>query len=154
MWPVASLTSPPSAESRITSLILKIFEANGQLLAAGDRLVAPLGLTSARWQVLGAIDAGSEQLSVADVARRLHVSRQAVQRITNELADAEILTFADNPRHKRSPLVRFTDRGRTVYEDALALQLPWAEALAAGLAPAQIEAAVDTLEHLLKQLAD
>ena len=151
---MASLTSFPHAGSGITTLILKIFEANGQLLAAGDRLVAPLGLTSARWQVLGAIDAGSEQLSVADLARRLHVSRQAVQRITNELVDAKLLTFADNPRHKRSPLVRFTGRGRTVYEEALALQRPWAEALAAGLAPEQIEAAIETLEQLLKQIDD
>jgi hypothetical protein len=38
-----------------TALILEVFRFNGRLLAAGDKLVANLGLTSARWQVLGAI---------------------------------------------------------------------------------------------------
>ena len=37
----------------ITDLILETFRLNGQLLAAGDALVSDVGLTSARWQVLG-----------------------------------------------------------------------------------------------------
>ena len=39
----------------VTQLILDVFRLNGRLLIAGDRLVGELGLTSARWQVLGAI---------------------------------------------------------------------------------------------------
>ena len=39
----------------LTQLILEVFRVNGGLLSAGDRLVADLGLTSARWQVLGAV---------------------------------------------------------------------------------------------------
>jgi hypothetical protein len=38
-----------------TQLILDTFRANGLLLAAGDELTAPKGLTAARWQVLGAL---------------------------------------------------------------------------------------------------
>jgi len=38
-----------------TELVLETFQFNGRLLAAGDRLAKPLGLTSSRWQVLGAI---------------------------------------------------------------------------------------------------
>ncbi|WP_349017006.1 hypothetical protein [Bradyrhizobium sp. Arg237L] len=38
-----------------TQLILEAFRLNGGLITAGDRLVADLGLTSARWQVLGVI---------------------------------------------------------------------------------------------------
>jgi hypothetical protein len=39
----------------LTELILTMFRANNLTLAWGDRLVSPLGLTSARWQILGAI---------------------------------------------------------------------------------------------------
>jgi len=42
----------------MTNLILEIFRVNGLLLAAGDRLTRDLGLTSARWQVLGALAEG------------------------------------------------------------------------------------------------
>ncbi|TIW72492.1 MAG: MarR family transcriptional regulator, partial [Mesorhizobium sp.] len=39
----------------LSDLILDLFRLNSRISAAGDRLVADLGLTSARWQVLGAI---------------------------------------------------------------------------------------------------
>src|SRR5439155_1035334 len=39
----------------ILLLMLDLFRLNSLLLTAGDRLVARLGLTSARWQILGAI---------------------------------------------------------------------------------------------------
>ena len=44
----------PGGEA-LTDLFLAVFRLNGRLLAAGDHLVSDLGLTSARWQVLGAI---------------------------------------------------------------------------------------------------
>ena len=44
----------PGGEA-LTDLVLAVFRLNGRLLTAGDRLVSDLGLTSARWQVLGAI---------------------------------------------------------------------------------------------------
>jgi len=44
----------PTGEAA-TELILSAFRANGLLLDAGDMLSVDEGLTSARWQVLGAI---------------------------------------------------------------------------------------------------
>src|SRR5205814_345438 len=55
----------------VTELILEVFRLNGRLLAAGDRLVADLGLTSARWQVLGAIALASSPMPVAWIARNM-----------------------------------------------------------------------------------
>lgn len=34
-------------------LILEVFRLNGTLIAQGDQKVAPFGLSSARWQVMG-----------------------------------------------------------------------------------------------------
>ena len=38
-----------------TEIMLAVFRVNGRLLEKGDQLVLPLSLTSARWQVLGAV---------------------------------------------------------------------------------------------------
>jgi len=43
------------AGDALTDLMLDLFRLNSLLLTSGDRLVAGLGLTSARWQILGAI---------------------------------------------------------------------------------------------------
>src|SRR5260221_10621052 len=93
-------TSTPVAVPRthaLTELMLEVFRLNGRLLASGDRLVAALGLTSARWQVLGAISLGGNRLPVAHIARNMGLTRQAVQRVVNELAAAGLVDFPPNP---------------------------------------------------------
>ena len=79
----------------VTELILETFRLNGQLLEAGDRLTAPLGLSSARWQVLGAIEAEARPLTVAQIGRRMGLSRQAVQRLVNDLERLGFVSLED-----------------------------------------------------------
>lgn len=147
----APKTDPSASPDDLTGLIFRIFQANGRLLAAGDDLVASLGLTSARWQVLGAVAAG-EPRPVAQLARDLGVSRQAVQRIANALAREDVLAFRPNPLHKRAQLVEMTGTGRDLYEKALEFQRPWAEDLAAGLGRAEVGAACDLIDRFLERL--
>jgi hypothetical protein len=66
------------AGSALTDLVLEVFRLNGRLLAAGDRMTRPSGQTSARWQVLGAIN--PEPRTVAQIARVMGLARQSVQR--------------------------------------------------------------------------
>ena len=117
----------------LTDLILALFRVNNLTLAWGDRLVAPLGLTSARWQILGAIVYADRPQPVAWLARDLGANRQNVQRIVNDLAKEGIVAFAPNPHHKRAQLVVLTPRGRAVYDEALRLYDPQIDALAEGL---------------------
>ena len=86
-----------SGRAALTELILEVFRLNGHLLAAGDALVRDLGLTSARWQVIGAIALSPVPLSVSQVARNMGLSRQNVQRIANELESQGVLQFEPNP---------------------------------------------------------
>ena len=132
----------------VTDLILRIFRVNGSLLHAGDRLVAPLGLTSARWQLLGGIAAADEPQPIAQLARAIGISRQAVQRIANELEQEGVIRFRPNPRHKRAQLVLFTPHGQALFDAAIALQEPWAERLAGNLTAEQVETACDALDGL------
>lgn len=141
-----------SSGENLTELILESFRLNGALLAAGDALVDDLGLTSARWQVLGAVALAAVPLPVAHVARNMGLSRQNVQRIADELQAAGLLDFAPNPHHRRAKLVLLTEQGRAIYGAAAERQMPWARALADGLPDASIEAAAELLRTLRGRL--
>ncbi|WP_413991468.1 MarR family winged helix-turn-helix transcriptional regulator [Labrys okinawensis] len=136
----------------ITALILEIFRLNGRLLAAGDKLVAGLALTSARWQVLGAIALAQAPEPVAHLARSMGLNRQGVQRIINELAEEGIVAFRDNPNHRRARLVVLTQKGSEVYAAASRLQQPWAQALAASIDVEDMREATLLLGRLRRRL--
>src|SRR5918999_6306020 len=89
------------AGDTLSNLMLDLFRLNSLLLTAGDRLVAPLGLTSARWQILGAIVAADRPQPVAWLARDLGANRQNVQRIINDLHSEGLVAFDANPHHRR-----------------------------------------------------
>lgn len=137
----------------VTGLVLDLFRVNNRLLAAGDRLVAELGLTSARWQVLGAIVAAEFPQPVAWLARNLGANRQNVQRIVNDLVRERWVAFAPNPHHRRAQLVVLTEDGRQVFQAAMARQAPWAGSLAEGLTVTEIETAHRVLLALRARLA-
>src|SRR5215813_11247121 len=120
-------------EAAVTDLVLETFRLNGRLLASGDALVADLGLTSARWQVIGAVALSPVPLSVAQIARNMGLTRQAVQRLANEMAADGLMRFAPNPHHQRAKLVVLTPTGKSAFAAAMKRQGAWASDLGAGL---------------------
>ncbi len=136
----------------VTELVLETFRLNGQLLAAGDALVAKVGLTSARWQVLGAIALSAAPLPVAHIARNMGLTRQAVQRLANEMERDGFVRFESNPHHRRSKLVILTPHGKAAYDAATKLQRPWARRLADGLTTKRIETATAVLRAIGQRL--
>ena len=54
--------------------------------------------------------------TVPEIARARPVSRQHCQTIVNGLVEQELAEFVDNPKHKKSKLVRVTKKGRARYE--------------------------------------
>ncbi len=124
----------------LTAVILETFKFNGFLLNAGNRLCKPYGLTSARWQVMGAIEIAGQALTVSQIARRMGLSRQGVQRIVNDLSKLEMVTAANNIDHVRAPLINLSQRGRHILEKINRAQIAWVNELAEGLH-------VDSLEN-------
>lgn len=122
-----------SAGEVLTDLVLDLFRLSNRLTTAGDRLVSGLGLTSARWQILGNMIAAGRAQPVAWLARDMGGSRQNIQRIMNELEKEGLVTFKSNPHHRRAHLVELTEQGRKVFAAAMDLQAPWANDLANGL---------------------
>jgi DNA-binding MarR family transcriptional regulator len=133
-----------------TQLVLATFRFNGCLLAAGDRLAKPLGLTSARWQVLGAIE--ERPLSVAQIAKKMGLTRQNVQRIADVLEKEGIVHYAPNPAHQRAKLAGLSRKGARLMGELAALQALWANRISSTTGVAELKGLVATLEKLTSRL--
>ena len=128
-----------------TDLVIEVFRVNGLLLEAGDQLTQPVGLSSARWQVLGVVEHGL--ISVAHVARSMGLARQSVQQTADGLEQDGFITYAENPHHRRSKLMHLTPKGRAALDDVEHRRVAWANAIAGDLAVEDVRAAL----HLLQQ---
>jgi DNA-binding MarR family transcriptional regulator len=138
------------AAKAFTELVLETFRLNGRLLVAGDRLAKPLGLTSSRWQVLGAIE--EKPLSVAQIARKMGLARQNVQRLADALHQEAIVGYNPNPDHQRAKLVWLTDKGRRAMKKLNRSQELWAERIASGTTAADIQPVLDLMKKLRARL--
>lgn len=143
--------SEPSANgSAFTDLILEVFRLNGLLLEAGDRLTHPVGLSSARWQVLGIVE---HQLTpVANVARIMGLTRQSVQQTADTLANDGFITYTDNPHHRRAKLMTITPKGRKALDYIQQCQIDWANQISEPLSLEALKTAVTVLQQLEARL--
>lgn len=145
-------TKRTPAGTALSDLILDLFRLNNGILTGGDRLVSGLGLTSARWQVLGTIIAAEWPQPVAWLARDTGANRQNVQRIVNDLEKEGLVAFETNPHHRRAQLVVLTDKGKQAFESAMRLQAPWINKLAQGIPVADLATTHRVLLALYRNL--
>ncbi len=132
-------------------LVLSVFRLNGLLVAEGDAMTEGLGLTSARWKVIGAIALSSTGLTVPGIARVLGQSRQAVQRITDVMVEDGLLSYNRNPKHKRSVLVTLTEQGKHIYNDLREVQDPWAIETTEDIPVEELDTALRLVRRLIKK---
>ncbi len=132
----------------LTELILEIFRINGEMLSAGNEITKPFGLTSARWQVLGAIELAGQPVTVSQIARRMGLARQGVQRITNDLEKLNLVASAPNIDHKRAPLFFLSDEGEKIMTKVNAAQAKWVNALSDGLSTKTLTQSRDLLQTI------
>ena len=131
-----------------TAVVLEIFRVNGLVLADGNRLAVAEGLTAARWQVLGAVALAGRPLTVPQIARRMGLTRQAVQESVNRLLAEALVEARDNLDHRRSPLIGLTELGSQKYTAIDQRQSRWINQLAAGLRITDLVAAARVLRDL------
>jgi DNA-binding MarR family transcriptional regulator len=141
----------PAGEAA-TEVILSIFRANGLLIAGGDLLGSSEGLTSARWQVMGAIALADRPLTVPQIARRMGLTRQSVHATVKRLVADGLLELAPNADHRRSQLVSLTELGERRYAALDRRQAEWVNRLARGIGRSELEAAARVLDELSARL--
>lgn len=142
------MKKPTPEGEALTHLILETFRLNGEMIAAGNQLTKPHGLTSARWQVMGAIDLEGRSLTVAQIARRMGLSRQAVQRIVNDLVKLDMLFLETNLDHKRAALVAISKKGQKAMEKVSAAQTEWFNQLSEGMSERQLRQTLKVLQSV------
>jgi DNA-binding MarR family transcriptional regulator len=135
-----------------TDVILAVFRLNGLLLDAGNRISGDAGLTSARWQVLGAVALAERSPTVPQIARRMGLTRQSVHATVHRLVEDGLVELTRNDDHQRSPRVRLTSAGADAYRSLDRAQASWVNALTRGLPRDDLLATNGVLEELTRRL--
>lgn len=105
----------PDKAEMLSNVALSIFRLNGLFIEWGNEFCLPHGLTSARWQVMGAIALAAQPPSVPQIAACMGITRQGVQKQVNLLIEEGIVQRRPNPAPdlataRRSTLLRFQRR--------------------------------------------
>jgi DNA-binding MarR family transcriptional regulator len=141
-----------AAGEAATDVILSTFRANGAFLASGNRIAGAVGLTSARWQVLGAIAQAQRPLTVPQIARRMGLTRQSTQATVSQLRRDGFVAVGENPDHRRSPVIVLTEPGRQRFTEVDRKQISWVNQLAAGMDPDELAITARVLRELTARL--
>jgi DNA-binding MarR family transcriptional regulator len=137
-----------TAGDAFSGLVVRLFRLNGLLAAEGETLARPTGQTTARWQVLAMVE--DAPLTVAQIARTLGLARQSVQRVADALEQVGMVTYEDNPRHRRARLVTLTEEGRVTLSTIQAAQRPWADTLGKSVGERELRQAILVLDRVLE----
>lgn len=137
--------------SAFTELLLVVLSVHGLLMAAGDEITRPVGLSSARWQVLGVVEHGP--VTVAEIAKTMGLARQSVQEVSDALDEAGFVTYQENPRHRRAKLVALTEKGRRALDVVIDAQRSWASRIGRAASLEGIQAATEVLSALQAALS-
>jgi DNA-binding MarR family transcriptional regulator len=128
-------------------VILETFRLNARLLEIAQERAAAGGLTAAWWQVLGGVI--DEPRSVADVGRRMGVTRQAVQRIADLLVERGLAEYRPNPAHRRAKLLACTEAGYWAIRQISLVQRPWADRVGEAIGAETLQQTLATMRALV-----
>jgi DNA-binding MarR family transcriptional regulator len=116
----------PAGEAFNNVLVL-VLRLHGSFTAAGEALARPAGQTLARWVVLD--QCRDTPATVSDIARRLRLARQSVQRIADLLVADGLGIYQANPHHQRAKLLELTQGGQAALRIIDTSQHAWCDRL-------------------------
>lgn len=121
-------------------------------MQTGETLAKTEGQTLARWLVLETLE--DEPKPVAEIARRLRLARQSVQRVADLLERDRLIAYEANPRHRRAKLARLTPAGAKVLGRIQRAQREWADRHGAEVGLGDLEQAAALLHGIRGTLTD
>lgn len=147
-WPEP--TEQSDAGAALTDVILVTFRLNGLLMNAAATMAAAGDLTASWWQVIGGVL--DQPRTVADIARRMGMTRQGVQRVADLLVNRHLAEYRDNPAHRRARLLACTEAGYWAVRRVSLEQHPWADHIGDAVGADQLRTALPVLERLVETL--
>src|ERR1700743_2727666 len=143
-----NIEAPPAA--LLPLIVADISELPGHCRDNGDEIAGTVGQTQARWQVMST--ASDTPKTVPQIARRLGVSRQNVQRIADLLVAENWASFEANPDHRGSPYLVLNRRGRDALDRLTRTAAGYHARLARKLSAADIQSIHRGLRRLLNAM--
>jgi DNA-binding MarR family transcriptional regulator len=140
------------ASNAFTDLIRAILRTNATVQKSGTRLMRGTGITNARWQMLSELLALKQRVTVSELARHLGVSRQAIQRLADDMVSDGLVEFVKNPGDARAMHLLLTEAGRARYDEAQECEWQWTNAIAADFDAEQIVCTVALLEAIMQKM--
>ena len=140
------------ASNALTDLIRTVLRMNATVQKSGTRLMRGTGITNARWQTLSELFALEKPVTVSELARHMGLTRQAIQRLADDMASDGLVEFAENPGDARAMHLLLTKVGREMYHEALEREWQWTNAIAEDFDAEQIACAVALLGAITKKM--
>jgi DNA-binding MarR family transcriptional regulator len=133
-------------------LIADVYELAGVSRRISFSEAAAERVTVAQWHVLSVLSGG--ECTVPEIADRLGLTRQAVQRVADELLAHRLAARAPNPRSQRSPLFAITPAGRTKLDRLWAASAPPRLRALDGIDGNRLSDARDTIRRIIEGLRE
>jgi DNA-binding MarR family transcriptional regulator len=147
-WP----EPPPQTDggALLTDVILTTFRLNGRLMEVAQEFAVEGGITAAWWQVLGGVL--DEPRTVAEIGRRMGMTRQGVQRVADLLAERGLAEYRPNPAHRRAKLLACTEAGYWAIRRIALVVVPWGNRIGAEIGAGELRSALATMQRLVALL--
>ena len=149
------MSEPSSSQKAVRNLsqVIRLIRAGFQEMAVvADKLHGDLGITASMRAVLETL-AEEGPSTVPGIAKPKRVSRQFIQQLADALVAGGYAEFAENPAHKRSQLVRLTEKGEQAFRTITERERHYLEVISAPFSPEELEQVVGTLTRLRAGLA-
>ncbi|MDY0011264.1 MAG: MarR family transcriptional regulator [Rhodocyclaceae bacterium] len=102
--------------------------------------------------VLASVVCAVEPPTVARIARSLGYSRQAIQRVADELERLGYIRYQDNPHHKRAKLLLASEEGLAAYNRSNDASVEWADKMGTTLGEGDLFQTVATLRRVRRYM--
>jgi DNA-binding MarR family transcriptional regulator len=125
---------------------------NSTVQKSGTRMMKGTGITTARWQTLSELFAIEQRVTVSELSRHMGLTRQAVQRLADDMARDGLVEFVANPGDARAMHLLLTEAGKATYYEAQECEWQWTNAIAQDFDTEQIDRAVALLEAITQKM--
>lgn len=141
----------PSSGENLHDLFVEVFNMRENLGKVMDGVHEAAGMATSELRVAYTILVSGD-VTVPEVAEKLNVSRQFVQKVCDNLVWEGLLQYEENPRHKRSKLVGVTPFGRKKLEEVRSREAALIARFFRGMQLEPVREATDTLREINARL--
>src|SRR6476620_8156875 len=147
---MAARQKPPTVDSKseaVAELMLEVAQCFFRIRAVGQKTGLITSWGAGAYGFMRSL-ALIGPLTVPQIAQMRPTSRQRMQRLADELAAEGLVEFIDNPRHRRSKLVRLTRKGAARYRELSTRFLAIASKMGSDLSEADIRQTTEIVRRL------